>query len=227
MLDEGEKSIPIVTYLFLVFTISIQVYLNLLPTNKAIIFYDTFSLTPIDFFYGTNFNSLISYIFVHGSFLHLFINCIALYGAGTIVEREIGHIKFFITFLVSGMISGFFHSFLNAESSIPLVGSSGAIFGVIAILFLLMPFKFTFALILPLPSVVVGIILCAIEISALYMANDVGIAHDTHIVGFIIGGILAFLIDKKRALKGLLIAVVILLLIYGLNLYLNLFSSLG
>jgi membrane associated rhomboid family serine protease len=108
-----------------------------------------------------------------------------------------------------------------------LVGSSGAVFGVIAVLFLLMPFKLTFTMVVPLPSVIVGLMLSAVELSAFWMATDIGVAHDAHLVGFITGGLCAFVIDKKRALKGLFIALVVLAAIYYLGAYFNLVQVKG
>jgi membrane associated rhomboid family serine protease len=82
-----------------------------------------------------------------------------------------------------------------------------------------MPFKLTYALVIPLPSVVVGLMLVLVESSAIWLANDIAIAHDAHIVGFIVGSAYAFILDKRRALKGLVIASVILVLMYLIGLY--------
>jgi membrane associated rhomboid family serine protease len=143
----------------------------------------------------------------------------ALYGSGIIVERDIGSVKYFMTFIFSGLIAGITHCFLYPSSDMSLIGSSGAIFGIIAVLFLLMPFKISFTLIIPLPSIVLGLLLIAIELSAFWMASDVGIAHDAHIAGFIFGGFCAFIIDFKRAFKGVVIAIAILIFIYLFGLY--------
>jgi membrane associated rhomboid family serine protease len=121
-------------------------------------------------------------------------------------------------------VSGVIHCYLNPASETPLVGSSGAIFGLIAVLFLLMPFKLTFVLVVPMPSVVVGLMLSLVELSAFWMASDVGIAHDVHLSGFVMGAISAFIIDRKRALKGLFIATIILGLIYYVGVQFNLLT---
>ena len=217
--EDAGKSPPIITYLLLTVTVLIQIYLSVLHSSDAGQIYDAFSLIPVNFFMGKNLDSLASYMFLHGNLLHLLVNSVALYGAGVIVERDIGSIRYLAVFIVSGVISGVVHCALNSSSTLPLVGSSGAIFGVIATLLLLMPFKLTFALIVPLPSVAVGLMLILVELSAFWMPTDIGIAHDVHVSGFIIGGIMAFIYDRKRALKGLFIATVILAMIYYIGVY--------
>ena len=174
---------------------------------------------PVRLLDGMFLDSAVTYMFLHGNWVHLFVNVIALLGAGIPVERDIGRVRFIILFMLSGLFAGVVHSVLNPLSSVPLVGSSGAIFGVIAVLFLLMPFKLTYALVIPLPSVVVGLMLVFIESSAIWLAQDIAIAHDAHIVGFIVGSSYAFILDKRRALKGLVIASVILVLMYLIGLY--------
>lgn len=226
--DEGEEirqPAPYVTGALFFMTVLVQLYLLVLGPSEALAFYETYSLVPVNLFHGVHVDSLVTYMFLHGNLIHLIVNGVALYGAGSIVERDIGHARYLMVFLSSGISAGLIHCFMNPSSSIPLVGSSGAIFGIIAILFLLMPFKITFALVVPLPSVVVGLMLSAVELSAFWMATDVGIAHDAHLVGFITGGACAFLIDRKRALKGLFIAIVFLAVIYYLGAYFNLIPA--
>lgn len=211
----------------LIATVSIQLYFYILGPSKALELYESYSLVPVNLFGGVNVDSIVTYMFLHGNLVHLLVNSVALYGAGSIVERDIGHVKYLLVFVASGVAAGLVHCVLNPSSEIPLVGSSGAIFGVIAVLFLLMPFKITFALVVPLPSVVLGIMLSLIELTAFWMASDFGVAHDAHLAGFVMGGICAFVIDKKRAVKGLFIAAVVLALIYYLGVYFNLLPARG
>jgi len=214
-----RKPAPYITYLLMMLMVFLQAYLTLLPSARALNIFETYSLMPVRLLAGIFFDSAVTYMFLHGNWVHLFVNVIALLGAGIPVERDIGRVRFIILFMLSGLFAGVVHSVLNPLSSVPLVGSSGAIFGVIAVLFLLMPFKLTYALVIPLPSVVVGLMLVLVESSAIWLANDIAIAHDAHIVGFIVGSAYAFILDKRRALKGLVIASVILVLMYLIGLY--------
>jgi membrane associated rhomboid family serine protease len=224
-IKEKEKRPLIVTYLLLISTVFVQIYVSLINPSEALLIFEAYSLVPASLFRGIHVDSLVTYIFLHGNLLHLLVNSVALYGAGSIVERDIGHLRYFLVFLASGVLAGLMHCLISPWSDVPLVGSSGAIFGVIAMLFLLMPFKLTFIMIVPLPSVIVGIMLSLVELSAFYMANDIGIAHDVHLAGFLVGGVSAFIIDQKRALKGLIIATIVLALIYYAGIYLDLIPS--
>ena len=209
-----RKPRPIVTYALLASMTLIHLYLSLIPREAVLLLYETYSLFPVRLFDGVTVDTLLTYIFLHGNWVHLFANCVSLLGAGAIVENDIGHLKFLGAFITSGIAAGLFHSLLNPSSSIPIIGASGAIFGVIAVLFLLMPFKITYALVIPLPAVALGLMLSIVELYSLYTPTDLTIAHDAHIAGFALGCIYAFIVDKKRALKGVVVALIALGIMY-------------
>ncbi len=209
-----RKPRPIITYALIAAMALIHLYLSLIPREAALQFYETYSLFPVRLFDGIMLDTLLTYAFLHGNWVHLIVNSVSLLGAGMIVENDIGHLKFLGAFITSGVIAGLSHSLLNPPSSVPIIGASGAIFGVIAVLFLLMPFKITYALIVPLPSVAVGLMLSIIELYSLYTPTDLTIAHDAHIAGFAYGCIYAFIVDKRRALKGLVVALIVLGVMY-------------
>ncbi|MFP3952483.1 MAG: rhomboid family intramembrane serine protease [Candidatus Bathyarchaeia archaeon] len=167
--------------------------------------------------------NLLSYMFLHSDLSHLLVNSLALWGIGIIVEREINSPYFLLLYIASGVVSGLGHVALNPSSNVPLVGASGAIFGILAILFLLMPYKFTMLLIIPLPSVIVGLIMVAMELSAFLYRRDPYIAHDAHLTGFIFGCLSSFIIDHKKAFRGLIIALAVSLGLYMIGVYYQLF----
>ena len=212
--EQKRKPRPLVTYALLTAMIIIHLYLSLLPREAALLLYETYSLFPVRLFDGVTVDTLLTYIFLHGNWAHLFANTVSLLGAGAIVENDIGHLKFLGAFITSGIVAGLIHSLLNPSTSIPVIGASGAIFGIIAILFLLMPFKITYTLLIPLPALAVGLMLSIVELYSLYAQTDLTIAHDAHIAGFAYGLIYAFTVDKKRALKGLLVAFIALAVMY-------------
>ena len=209
-----RKPRPIITYALIAAMALIHLYLSIIPPEKTLPFYQTHSLIPAQLFDGAKLATLLTYAFLHGNWVHLIVNSISLLGAGIIVENDIGHLKFLGAFISTGIAAGLIHSLRNPSSSIPLIGASGAIFGVIAVLFLLMPFKITYALIVPLPSVAVGLILSIVELYSLYTPTDLTIAHAAHIAGFAYGCIYAFQIDKRRATKGLIVALIVLAAMY-------------
>ncbi|MBN2335381.1 rhomboid family intramembrane serine protease [Candidatus Bathyarchaeota archaeon] len=173
----------------------------------------TYGLVPARVFERGLLN-LVSYQFIHVNLTHLVSNMFVLYGVGREVERNIGSPRFALVYLASGVAAGFLHAVFNPFSTVPVIGASGAVFGIIAVLLLLMPFKITTALVLPLPGVVMGLLLLVVEVTAILVSSDVGIAHDIHLYGFLVGGLGAFAIDYNKALRGLVIAAVILLALY-------------
>lgn len=222
MEHDETRGRPLVTYLLMSASALVQLYVSALTVPEAQMLFEKYALHPVMLLEGVGLEKLLTYMFLHGSWMHFLVNSIALWGAGLVVERDIGSARYFIVYLFSGVVAGLVHSFLHMSSNVPVVGASGAIFGVIALLFLLMPFKITFTLIVPLPSVIVGIMLSAVEFSAAWIATDGFVAHDAHLAGFIFGCICAFAIDRRRALKGLIIAATAFVILYYLGIHFGL-----
>jgi membrane associated rhomboid family serine protease len=165
--------------------------------------------------------TLVTYMFLHASLAHLASNIFVLYTVGREVERDVGSLRLGLIYLASGVSAGIIHMAVNPTSDTPVMGASGAIFGLIAVMMLLMPFKVTTALFLPLPGVVMGLFLVLVEIASVLVSVESGVAHDMHLYGFFVGCIGAFAIDYDRAFRGLIIALLILLGLYVWAVYLE------
>ena len=83
--------------------------------------------------------SLFTSMFVHGGIWHLGGNMLFLYIFGDNVEDEIGHVRFLIFYLLCGLAGALVHIVLGSHSTIPMVGASGAISGVMGAYILLYP----------------------------------------------------------------------------------------
>ena len=83
--------------------------------------------------------SLFTFMFLHGGFWHLLGNMWSLYIFGDNVEDHLGHVRYLIFYLASGLASGFSHMLLNPDSTVATIGASGAIAGVMGAYFLLHP----------------------------------------------------------------------------------------
>ena len=70
--------------------------------------------------------TLITSMFLHGSWLHLGGNMLFLWIFGDNVEDAMGHIRFLIFYLVCGVAAALVHVYFNLDSEIPTVGASGA-----------------------------------------------------------------------------------------------------
>lgn len=83
--------------------------------------------------------TLVSYMFLHGSLIHLTGNMLFLWVFGDNVEDAMGHIRFIMFYVMCGIFAGLVHAWVLPHSEIPLIGASGAVAGVIAAYLILHP----------------------------------------------------------------------------------------
>jgi hypothetical protein len=83
--------------------------------------------------------SFLTYMFLHGGFLHLLGNMWFLYIFGDNVEDRLGPFRFLVFYLLSGVAAALIHLVSNWHSQLPTIGASGAIAGVMGAYFLLFP----------------------------------------------------------------------------------------
>jgi len=221
MLDMSRRHETVFTYVFVAACTIVFLGGYTLPESLFLEFIEKYSIQPASFMVTQNFVSLFSYMFLHINLQHLVSNMFVLLSVGRAVESEIGGTKFGFVLIGSGIASGYAHIISNQASNMPVIGASGAVFGAIALLLLLMPFKFTSALFIPLPGVLLGLGMLAIEVTSLLYANNLTVAHDVHLYGFLAGGIGAFGMDYNKAMRGLLISVLTLVALYYVFFYLD------
>lgn len=141
--------------------------------------------------------ALISFMFIHGGFWHLLGNMWSLYIFGDNVEDRFGSFYYLIFYLLSGLISGLCHLFINYNSAVPTIGASGAIAGVMGAYLILYPNAKILTLI---PIIIIPLF---VEIPAFFFlgfwfvlqvfnaaasnAFSSGIAWWAHIGGFVFG----------------------------------------
>ena len=85
------------------------------------------------------FLTLFTSMFLHGGWLHLGGNMLFLWIFGNNVEDVLGHAKFLIFYLLSGVGAGFAQMLVDTQSQIPMVGASGAIAGILAAYMVMFP----------------------------------------------------------------------------------------
>jgi hypothetical protein len=83
--------------------------------------------------------SFLSFMFLHGGFLHLLGNMWSLYIFGDNIEDRLGPFRYLLFYLLCGLGSGLSHLLLNINSTIPTIGASGAISGVMGAYLVLHP----------------------------------------------------------------------------------------
>ncbi|GAB4512292.1 MAG: rhomboid family intramembrane serine protease [Roseibium sp.] len=83
--------------------------------------------------------SLVTYAFLHGSWMHLIGNMLFLWVFGDNVEDALGHFRYLVFYLLSAAAGGLAYAVMDINSAVPLVGASGAVSGVVAAYLILHP----------------------------------------------------------------------------------------
>ena len=78
-------------------------------------------------------------MFLHGGFMHLIGNMLYLWIFGNNIEDAMGHARFIVFYVVTGVAASFAHALTNLDSTVPTIGASGAISGVLGAYLLLYP----------------------------------------------------------------------------------------
>jgi membrane associated rhomboid family serine protease len=153
--------------------------------------------------------------FLHGDLLHLLANVWTLWIFGDNVEDRLGHGRYLAFYLLCGVISGVAHGQVHPESTVPAIGASGAISGVMGAYFLsfprarivlLVPVLF-YPLFFDVPATLYLAFWFAMQlfsgaVSLAASAGAVGVAFWAHVGGFVAGLALLplFLIGRRRRL---------------------------
>jgi rhomboid-like protein len=156
-------------------------------------FYQTFALFPQE---GFQYHQLITHQFLHGGLVHILFNMLALVSIGPQVEDHLGRKRFIIFYLLCGLGSAFLHMFM-INSSIPMVGASGAIYGLLLMFAILNPNEklYFFGIIGMRAKYLVGV-LFGVEVLLGFFSQSDGIGHFAHIGGGLTG-ILLYFVNKK------------------------------
>ncbi len=149
-------------------------------------------------------------MFMHGSWLHLVGNMLYLWIFGDNVEDRLGHFRYLFFYFMCGIIASLAHGVLSMNSTIPTIGASGAIAGVLGAYWFLFPgarintlfVVFVFAGVLKIPAfIVIGVWVLMQFIYAFSYDSQVagGIAWFAHIGGFVSGLFLIVFLKKQKA----------------------------
>ncbi len=138
-----------------------------------------------------------TYMFVHAGFGHIFFNMWGLYIFGRPLELRLGGSRFLNLYMISGLVGGIFWLLFNWEAGgYPVVGASGAVFGVMMAAAMAFPNQQIMLLFPPIPMRLKTFVFAygTLEvILALTVAEGGGIAHIAHL-----GGILGGFIYMRR-----------------------------
>ena len=150
-------------------------------------------------------------MFMHGGLFHLAGNMLYLWIFGNNIEDRLGHMRFIIFYLLSGIVAAYSHAITSPASVIPMIGASGAVSGVLGAYMLLFPharistliFFGFFVRVIQLPAIfVIGFWIVIQFINGILskgIPGQGGVAWFAHIGGFVFG---LLMIKVFSGLKG-------------------------
>lgn len=137
--------------------------------------------------------TLVSYMFLHASILHIFFNMLMLFFFGPMLERQIGSPRFLGLYLASGILAGLVQVLLFPGA---VIGASAAIFGVMGALTVLTPDLRVYLYFVPMKIVYVTILFAALDV--LFLGSGDAVAHGAHLVGLAAGLLYGYLLRKSK-----------------------------
>jgi rhomboid family protein len=197
-----SRTPPVVTVAIIVVNVLIFLYQLMLPEPALQIVVGTYAVVPAHFHPAT----LITSQFLHGGLLHVGGNMLYLWIFGNNIEDAMGHGRFAFFYFACGVTAALAQGFAEPHSTVPMVGASGAISGVLGSYVLIFP-RARVNVVIPL-----GIVFYPVKISAMYVigfwfllqlinvlgtaSGPVATAWGAHIGGFIVGVVLTPLLSQ-------------------------------
>ena len=204
-----SRTVPVITVTLIVLNAVAWFYEISLPERQLAVFLQHYGVVPADFSPAT----LVTSMFLHGGWMHVIGNMWWLWIFGDNVEDRLGHGRFIVFYLLCGFAAAVGQMLIDPFSTLPTIGASGAIAGVMGAYFVLYPRSrvltlvpiFFFIQLIEVPAVVLlGLWFGMQLLSAGTMAvaetagSQGGIAFMAHVAGFAGGALGIFVFRKKQ-----------------------------
>ncbi len=203
-----SRTTPYITVTIIALNLVAWLYELGLPDDVLPLFLQLYGVVPADF----SAPALISSMFLHGGWMHFIGNMWYLWIFGDNIEDRLGHGRFVAFYLLCGIGAALGHVAIDPSSTLPTIGASGAIAGVMGAYFVLYPHSRVLTLvpliiiweIIELPAIVLlGFwfliqLFSAGTIAATAASESGGIAFMAHIAGFVLGAIGVFVFRKPQ-----------------------------
>jgi membrane associated rhomboid family serine protease len=193
--------------------------ISLSPTELEAFLYE-FALVPAHYFAAppgltshgvSDYLPFLSNMFLHGGWLHLILNMWTLYLFGPAIEDRLGSTRYLVFYLVCGLFASIAHAFFNPTSTIPALGASGAISGVLGSFIMMFPLA-RLVIVIPIlffpfffevPAFLFAAFWFLTQVTAgvaeLFMPPQTGgIAWWAHTGGFVAGIVLTLLLRQSK-----------------------------
>ena len=203
-----SRTVPVITVTIIILNALAWFYELALPRNVLPAFLQVYGVVPADFSGFT----LLTSMFLHGSWSHVIGNMWYLWIFGDNIEDRVGHGRFIVFYLLCGIVAALGQVAMDPESMLPTIGASGAIAGIMGAYFVLYPQSrvltliplFFYFEIIELPAI---FLLGFWFLMQLFSAGAIavtasshgqgGVAFMAHVAGFAMGAITIFLFRKR------------------------------
>jgi rhomboid family protein len=210
-----RRSYPFVNTGLILANVAVFIYQLTLPPQAFKVFFTANATVParLPAWFGGHvpfelaFLPLLTSMFLHSGIAHILGNMLFLWIFGDNVEDFYGHITYLFFYLACGVGSGLVHVLFNLHSSLPAVGASGAISGVMGAYLLLYPrsriLTLIFVFLVPIPAVIIlggwFVMQFLSAIGSLGMTTSGGVAWWAHVGGFLMGMLVTTLAERSRS----------------------------
>ena len=165
-----------------------------------------YAVTPADITAGRHLGTLITSMFLHANLLHVAGNMLFLWIFGNNVEDKLGELRFLTVYFASGIGGSLLQVFITPNSTVPMLGASGAIYGLLAAYVLYFPRARILTFVVPffiftLPAFLfIGYWIGLQALNAFLNIGAIGggVAFFAHVGGFGTGLILALLLRPRE-----------------------------
>lgn len=204
--DNPTELTPVVTVAFIVACVLVFLYQASLPPQPGETFVFQYGAIPALVFGQADlpdtmavaipaYATLLTSMFLHGGWMHLIGNMLYLWVFGNNIEDVMGHGRFIVFYLVCGILAALSHALTDPMSTIPMVGASGAISGVLGAYVLLFPRAYVLVLMpgIGITRIAAGFVLGMWFVMQLLSggmsiaSKGGGVAFFAHIGGFLAG----------------------------------------
>ena len=182
--------------------VNIVVFVLVELSGQQSLLFRTFGLVPSLVWSKFKIWQLFTYLFIHGGIFHIFFNLFVLWMFGKDLESQWGKMEFLLFYFICGIGAGLITVLFSVNSIVPIVGASGAIYG------LLLAYGFTYPNqmvylygLVPIKVKYMVLGLGAIAFFASLSASQSNVSHITHLSGMIIGLIFIYFNINWKVIK--------------------------
>jgi membrane associated rhomboid family serine protease len=184
-LSFGGPLTPIVKSLIIINFLAFAL-LFIAKDSSKIVYY--LGLVPFSVIHDRTYWQFLTYMFIHVDFWHFAFNMLGLWWFGCDIERGFGGKHFLRYYLFTGIGAGISAFLLGLGSSIPTIGASGAIFGILLAYAILYPNRLIYLwLVVPVKAKWVVLGFAAVELIGVFKASESGVSHIAHLGGLVFG----------------------------------------